>query len=428
MAHDDQSAARTDAGVCPLSQINEFDPDLLQDPYPYFARLRAEAPVYRSPLTGIVSVSTYELIMEVNRQPLVFSNDFSQALRSGSATASDPDELAILAEGWPVANTMLTADPPAHTRYRKLAGQAFTYKRTERMGAYVAQVTNDLIDTFIDRGACEFKSAFANHLPMTVIADSLGVPRSDMDLFHRWSDAFVVQLGGVSDKPARLDAARKIVEFQRYFVDKIEEKRAQPTDDIISDLVHADLAAEGDPRKMDYSELLSILQQLLVAGNETTAHSLTAGLYYLISNPDQMAAVLADPGLIPGFVEETLRFLTPTNNMWRVATRDAEIGGVPVKAGEMILVRYGSGNRDEAHFPQADRFDVTRENARSHLAFGAGIHTCIGASLARKEMAIAFPIILERLKNLRFQDGRNSFRYSPNILLRGVLELHLAFG
>jgi cytochrome P450 len=357
----------------------------------------------------------------------VFSNDFSTALRSGSTGGVDPDEAAIAAKGWAVTNTMLTADPPAHTRYRKLSAKAFAYKRVEGMAAYVAQTTNDLIDTFIADGACEFKSAFANHLPMTVIADSLGVPREDMDRFHRWSDAFIVQLGGVSDKAARLGAAAKIVEFQHYFVERIEEKRARATDDVLSDLVHADLAAEGDPRKMDYSELLSILQQLLVAGNETTAHSLTAGLYYLISNPDQMARVLADPELIPSFIEETLRFLSPSNNMWRVAVRDAEIGGFPIKAGEMILVRYGSANRDEAKFPNADSFDVARENAREHLAFGAGIHTCIGAPLARKEMQIAFPILLERLKNLRFQAGRNTFRYSPNVLLRGVLELHVEF-
>lgn len=427
MAHDDATPARPDAATCPLHQINAFDPEILQDPYPYFARLRDEAPVYRDPNTGIVSVSTYDLIMEVNRQPLVFSNDFSTQLRSGSTSAVDADEMAILQSGFVVANTMLTADPPAHTRYRKLAMKAFTYKRVEGMGGYVAQVTNDLIDRFIDDGQCEFKSAFANHLPMTVIADALGAPRADMDRFHQWSEAFVAQLGGVSDKAARLDAAHRIVEFQRYFVEKIEEKRAHPTEDIISDLVQADLSEEGDPRKMDYSELLSILQQLLVAGNETTAHSLTAGLYYLISNPDQLARVKADPDLIPGLVEETLRFLTPTNNMWRVATRDAEIGGVAIKAGEMILVRYGSANRDPRHFADPDRFDVTRDNAKSHLAFGAGIHTCIGAQLARKEMITAFPILLDRLPNIRFQDGRNSFRYSPNILLRGVLELHIAF-
>jgi cytochrome P450 len=416
-----------DMAKCPLHEINAFDPAILQDPYPYFARLRSEAPVYRDPNTGIVSVSTFELITKVNTQPKTFSNNFSEQLRSGSTTQIDPDELAILKEGIIVKNTMLTADPPEHTRYRKLGMKAFTYKRVEGMGEYVAQVTNALIDGFAKDGHCEFKSAFAAHLPMTVIADALGVPRADMDRFHQWSEAFVAQLGGIADKAARIDAARKIVEFQNYFIEKIEEKRAKPTEDIISDLVHADLAEEGDPRKMDYSELLSILQQLLVAGNETTAHTLTAGLYYLIGNPDQMAKLKADPSLVPNFVEETLRYLTPTNNMWRVATQDAEIGGVPIKKNDLILLRYGSGNRDDAHFPHADTFDVSRENAKTHLAFGAGIHTCIGSQLARKEMTVAFPILLDRLKNLKLAAGKNSFRYSPNILLRGVLELHIAF-
>ncbi len=415
-----------DPARCPLHQINAFDPAILQDPYPYFARLRAEAPVWRDPNTNIVSVSTYARIMEVNTQPAVYSNDFSTALRSGSTAAVDPDEGAIMAKGYPVTNTLLTADPPAHTRYRKLVSKAFTFKRVEGMADYIAKVTNELIDTIADKGACEFKSEFANHLPMTVIADALGVPRSDMETFHLWSDAFVAQLGGISDKPARLDAAQKVVDFQRYFVAKIEEKRANPTDDIISDLVQANLAEEGDSRHMDYSELLSIMQQLLVAGNETTAHSLTAGLFYLISNPDQYAKLMADPSLVSGFVEETLRMLSPTNNMWRVATRDAELAGIPVRKGDMILLRYGSGNRDGSHFPDADSFDIARDNARTHLAFGAGIHTCIAAPLARKEMNVAFPILLRRLKNLRLQDG-TTIRYSPNILLRGVLELHVAY-
>ena len=134
-----------------------------------------------------------------------------------------------------------------------------------------------------------------------------------------------------------------------------------------------------------------------------------------------------DPGLIDGLVEETLRYLTPSNNMWRVATCDTEIAGVPIRKNDIILVRYGSANRDAAHFADPDKFDVRRENARSHLAFGAGIHTCIGAPLARKEMQVAFPILLERLKNPRFAKGLNSFRYAPNILLRGVQELHIEF-
>ena len=426
-ADDAASRPKLDIARCPLAEINAFDPEILNDPYLFYSRLREESPVFRDPKTGILSVATFALIMEVNRQPLVFSNRFSEALRAGAVSGMDSEEAAILAGGIPPVDTMLTADPPEHTRYRKLAMKAFSHKRVEQLGDYVTKITHDLIDEFIDEGRCEFKTAFANHLPMTMIADALGVPRADMGRFRRWSDAFVVQLGGVSDRDTRIEAARRIVEYQRYFLERIEEKRAHPTEDVISDLVHATLAEEGDPRGLNHQELLSIIQQLLVAGNETTAHSLTAGLYYLTADPALRARVMADPALIPSFVEETLRLLSPTNNMWRVVTRDAEIGGFPVRKGEVMLLRYGSGNRDAHQFADPDRFDPDRADARNHLAFGAGIHTCIGAQLARKEMVTAFPIILARLKNPRFATGRNAFRYDPNILLRGVLELHVEF-
>ena len=210
MAHDDTATApKLDLARCPLADVGLFDPDVLQDPHVYYERLRREAPVFRDPKTGIVSVATYDLIMEVNRQPMVFSNNFGGLMR-GSGGQMDAEEAQVLSEGIQVANTMLTADPPVHTRFRKLAMKAFTHKRVEEMGAYVAKVANELIDGFIAEGRCEFKAAFANQLPMIVIADSLGAPRSDMDLFHRWSDAFVVQLGGVSDREARLEASRRI--------------------------------------------------------------------------------------------------------------------------------------------------------------------------------------------------------------------------
>ncbi len=431
MAHDDTSGMASplssiELATCPLEAINLFDPEVLREPYAYYRRLRDEAPVFRDPKTGIVSVASFDLIMEVNRQPLEFSNDFSAALRAGSVGGMDAEEAAILSQGVPVANTMLTADPPDHTRYRKLGMKAFTHKRVEGMAAYVANVTDELIDRFIESGACEFKSAFANHLPMIVIADALGAPREDMARFHRWSDAFVVQLGGVSDRETRLEAARRIVEFQTYFIERIEEKRARPTEDVISDLVHATLAEEGDPRPMNHSELISIIQQLLVAGNETTAHTLTAAMHHLTADPALRDRLIGDPDLIPGFVEETLRLLSPTNNMWRVVTRDAEIGGTAVKAGEILLLRYGSGNRDARRFADPDTLDPARPNVRDHLAFGAGIHTCIGAQLARKEMVTALGILLRRIRKPRFAPG-NTFRYAPNILLRGVQDLHLEF-
>jgi len=173
--------------------------------------------------------------------------------------------------------------------------------------------------------------------------------------------------------------------------------------------------------------LLSILQQLLVAGNETTAHTLTAGLYFLLTNPEEMEKLQNDPNLIDNFVEETLRFLSPTNNMWRVATQDTEIGGVSVKKNDLLLIRFGSGNRDAEKFDDADAFDLTRENAKEHLAFGAGIHTCIGAQLARKELQVAFSILLECLKSITISPSQGDLVYLPSVLLRGVLELNIEY-
>ncbi len=417
---------RPDPLTAPIEAVDTFDATFLQDPYPFYARTRAEAPVYRDPKSGVIMVATYDLVREVNTKPRIFSNKFGERLRAGGINAPDPEEIAIMSEGLAVVDTMLTADPPEHTRYRKLAMKAFTYKRVLKMTEYVGDLVHDLIDA-MPEGGCEFKSGFAAKLPMYVISDALGVPRDKFATFEGWSNAFIAQLSGVADKPTRLWAARQIVDFQKYFIGVIEEKRANPGDDVISDLVHADLAEEGDARKMEYPELLSILQQLLVAGNETTAHTITAGIKFLLANPDQYEMARSDPGHTANLVEESLRYLSPTNNMWRVATEDAEIGGLPVKAGDLILLRYGSANRDAAKFDDPDQFDITRENAGDHLAFGAGIHTCLGAQLARKEMATAFPILLDRLDNLRLDESKGDLIYLPSILMRGVVNLNVLY-
>lgn len=416
-----------DVANVPLAEINAFDPQLLQDPYPYFERLRGEAPVFRDPKTNIVYISTYELVQKAARDYKRFTNAFGEALRGGGAPLEEEVE-AILAKGYPPVETMLSADPPIHTRYKSLVTKAFNAKRVSQMGAYVETVVNDLIDGFIADGTCEFKKQFADELPMRVIADQIGVPRADMGLFRKWSNAFIGNLGGLASLEEKKANAQMIVDFQHYMAAKAEEKRANPTEDVLSDLVQVDLAEEGDPRKLEMPEILNILQQILVAGNETTAHSLTAGVNYMLTYPDQFALLKEDmQGRVAGLVEETLRFLTPVNNMWRVAGDDFDFEGVAIKKGDMVLMRYGSANRDDAKFEDPDTFNILRKNASAHFAFGHGIHTCLGMMLARKEMQVAFPIVFDRLKNLRFSQGKNTFQYNPNILLRGVLQLHLDF-
>lgn len=418
-----------DIRTCPLGEVDTFDPEFLQDPHPYYRRLREEAPVFRDPKNGIIYVSTYEMVMEALSRPKLFSNRFGAQLRAGAVGGEVSEaEAAIMAQGWQPADTMLTADPPEHTRYKKLAGRAFTWRKVMAMNQYVETIVHELIDAFVGDGRCEFKSQFANLLPMYVICDALGFPREDRDSFQRWSTAFTLQLSGMADRDGRIWCAQQILEAQRYFLDICAQRREAPREDICTDLVRERLETpDGGERPLSPEELISIIQQILVAGNETTSHTLTTGIYYLLTNPEQHAKLTADPALIENFVEECLRLLTPTNNMWRVATEDTELGGVEIRRNDLLLIRFGSANRDDAKFPDADRFDIERGNAKEQLAFGAGVHLCLGQQLARKEMQKAFPIVLDRLRNLRLVDDPSTFRHVPSILLRGVEKLEVAF-
>ena len=411
-----------------LNKINIFDPELMACPHAFFKKLRDEAPVYRDPNTGIFQVSKHELICEAARNAKVFSNDFGALQRDGGSDTYPQEAADIMEkEGYPAVNTMLTADPPRHAKYRSLVDKAFSPKRVSDMGPAIEEKTNLIIDQFIEDGKCEVASQLAQPLPIRVIAEALGASTDDYEFFRISSEAFTDQLSGTSTPEEHIEIAKKLVKFQQYFAERLNEKTKSPSDDILSDLATLEFEDENNVlRKMETPEQLSIIQQLLVAGNATTAHSITEAIKLLIENPDQMELVINDHSLIPNMIEEALRLLTPTNNMWRIATEDTELGGVAIPAGSALLLRYGSGNRDEDLFENPDKFDVTRKNARRHVAFGQGIHVCLGMNLSRKEMYTAFPIILDRLKNMRFADD-NKFSYSPNILLRGLDSLNIEF-
>jgi cytochrome P450 len=400
-----------------------MNPEVLACPHQFNERLRQEAPVYQCPHTGITFVSDYGTITRIAKDHETFSNRFSTAMPTGESRA-DPRIREIQQQGYPPVDTMLTQDPPVHRRYRGMVNQAFTARRVATLEPSIEKLCHELIDGFLEAGRCEFVVDFAERVPLTVIADQLGVPLSDYELFKSWSDAFVAQLSQMASVEENVRAAQLILDYQNYFAKKIEERRERPEDDIISDIVHASFE---DERPLDVPEMLSIIQQLLVAGNETTTHSIAEGVLLLIQNPNQHALLKNDPSLIPNFVEEVLRLATPTANMWRVATKDTDINGVPVKAGSMIQIRFASANRDEAVFNAPQAFDVTRENARSHIAFGHGVHMCIGANLARKEMDTAFRVLLERLDNFALDCDESELFYPPNVLLRGLARLPIRF-
>lgn len=400
---------------------NPMSAETLANPFEVYQQLLASQPVFEVPGAGITLVLSYALVAEATGRIDDFSNDFS-AILSG-IRSTDPDVTAILDKGWPQTDTLLTADPPVHTRFRKLVNLAFSMKRVDALTDHVREIVTALIDQFETRGECEFVHEFAMPLPVQLISEQIGIDRTDFATVKRWSDAFADRLGGMISKDRELECARDVVEFQHAMKAKIDERRASPRDDLLSDLVNAQVDGE---RGLDDAELLSILQQLMVAGNETTTSTLAGGLVQLIRNPDQLARLQADPSLMPNAVEEMLRTESPTAGLWRVVRRDTELGGVPLKAGTMLMLRFAAANRDPARFENPDAFDVERKNARSHLAFGRGIHMCVGNMLSRKEVAVAFEELVRRLDGFEIVDEA-ALIYPPNMLLRGLSALPIRF-
>jgi cytochrome P450 len=382
-----------------LSDYNFFDPDLLVCPYEFYKLAREQAPILELPSsqanTQLFLVTRYDLVVEVLKNPRVFSSNFSDLL----AGKAEPDEQlkAIADRGYPQMNTLLTADPPEHERFRSLVNKAFTSSRIDKMQDSIRQSADEAIDRFIDRGECEFISEFAVPLPISIIAAQLGVPQKDLSQFKRWSDAFIARLGHMLSIEQEIQCAEEVVAFQHYFRDVMESRRQQP---------------------------LSIIQQILVAGNETVTSALASGMLLLMQNPQQMKMLQADLSQLDRFVEEVLRMETPTAGMWRVVTQDTTLGNVNLKAGSLVMIRFDAANRDPAKFQRGEQFDVCRHNVESHLSFGHGIHFCLGAMLARKEMQIAFQQLLSRVENIRLT---KDCEYVPNVLMRRLKHLDIAF-
>ena len=405
-------------------QGNVFAPETLIDPFDHY-RAMHEAGVAIELLEGMNTyvVYSYDLCSEATTKPEIFSNDFTALM----GREADEDIQAILAEGWPDLPTLLTADHPVHTRNRKLVNLAFSAPRVNAIEADMRTKSIELIEAFADRGECEFVEEFGVPLPVAMIAGQIGLD-DDPKRVKRWSDAAVDRFSQMVDHERKLECARSLVEFQHYMKGLIDDRRANGGNDLLTDLVEA--RVEGETPLSD-PEIMSLMQQFMVAGNETTTSTLAGGLLQLIRNPDQMAKAKAaaggrDPKVIGNLVEEALRYETPTAGMWRIVKQDTELGGMAIPAGSVVQLRYAAANRDPSRFADPDKFDIERTNARTHLSFGKGPHMCVGNMLSRKEMLVAFDELLERLDNFAVKD-ESEIRILPNILLRGVTHLPITF-
>ncbi len=415
-----------------LGSVFGLEPEALRCPYPHFDRARAERPVVFVPDIECWLVTRYADIVQVARDPHTFSSLVPtgpvlarQQLEGVMALLTDEPELGARARPSAGTRVLINANPPEHGRQRRLVNRAFTPPKVKVLEPRIREVAHELVDAFVAEGEAEIVSGYAVPLPLTIIAECLGVADDDLPKFKRWSDDLTGLIGNHSmsrEQTRSLLLSQR--EFFLYFGERVAERRAEPRQDLISDLVEAEI----DEVPLTDDEILGMLSQFLVAGNETTTKLIASAVRILLEQPDRAASLRQDPSGIPAFVEEVLRLEPPVQGLYRTATTDTEVGGVPIKAGEHLLLMYAAGNRDAERFAAPDCVDPDRPGLMSHLSFGHGEHFCVGSALARAEGRIAIEVLLERLADLRPAGGVDLARleYEPSYVLHGIKELRVA--
>ncbi|MDH3643071.1 MAG: cytochrome P450 [Gammaproteobacteria bacterium] len=404
-----------------LEQQSLANPEVLENPDAYHHALH-EQPIFLDEQLGFYICSTYKLMREIMRNTSVFSSVESQ--RVDAMRPPPPEVIALRAEMQPGVNTLVTNDPPSHTRVRAMVNEPFRPRNIEKLIGQIQAIVNESIDSFIDDGAFEAVSQLAIPVPIKVIADMLGVERNMAPKIKAWSDASVEPLGMMISDERLIECTRLVKEFQDFMAGELEARRDDPRDDLLTELVQA---RDPDGNAFSMAEMLSLTSQFLVAGNETTTNGIAAGVELLVNNPDQQEILRREPSRVRVFINEVLRLEAPVQGLFRVVTADTELNGVKIPKGSRIMLRFAAANRDASKFHDPDALDVTRHNAGSNVAFGAGIHHCIGANLAREEMVQTFDLLLKRTANLAFAEGRNDFTHHPSMILRGLKHLHLTF-
>jgi len=417
----------------------EYDPshpDVIRDPYPFYEFLRKRSPVYRVPSTGFYAVARYADVMRVLKDPGRFSSHGMRLMMMSAMTGGvqnmvlDLEEIRVEREKvaeqldfdpgmFLSAQTVISSDPPQHGRLRSIVNRGFTPRRIAALEPRIRAIARELLDAVLtgESGTIDLVGDYSVPLPVRVIAELLGVEPEKREDFKRWSDTIVSGVSGSAATPQAMISTFR--EFTAYFNEVSNRRRAEPADDLISTLVQAE---DGDT--LTPVEVVMFAVLLLVAGNETTTNLIGNGLLALLAHPEQFEAVRDDTALIPAFVEEALRYDSPVQSLFRQASDDVEVAGTKIPKGSIVLPLFGSANRDDERFSEADRFDV-RRNPQGHVAFGFGIHFCLGASLARLEAKVAFEELFERTMNLERLEIENS--YIDSFLLRGPRSLPLRF-
>jgi len=411
-----------------LSKFSLADKETASCPFDYYEAMRSQDPVHFDEKAGCYIVSRYADITEALGQPMIYSSALGFEKQQRSEHAAEIDDF-YKSQGVPAMKSVVVADPPYHTRIRSLMDKAFTAHRVASMEAYITKVAAELIEPLRKTGKMEFMGDFAIPFPIYIIADQLGVPRSEFKTFRRWSDATVEPLGRMLSRERSLWCAEQMVEMWHYVQKTTEDRRANPADDMITDLVEARIDDPENPTLTE-EELFHVVRAFIVAGNETTTTAISNAMLLLARDPslaDKMVGEIDDDRSFSRFAEEVLRLESPVQGLPRIATQDTKLGGVNIPEGALVILGYGSANRDDAKFECPERFDHTRRNVGQHLAFGGGIHRCIGAMLARMEIKVATREILRHLTDIRLDIPEDEIRYAPSMLVRALTRLPLSF-
>ncbi len=398
-----------------VDPLNPLTTEFLQDPFPTYRRFREESPVFWSEKNKYWIVTRYKDVHEILRD-LSYEKQLHKWSQVNPLLKLLPPVSNLMKSR---ANWMLNQDPPDHTRLRGLVNRAFTPKMVNEMRSHIEDIANHYIDELMDKPEFDLVSNFAFPIPVTVIAEMLGVPKEDREKFKKWSNTLIDTLEPTPNIEHLTKANGANSELTEYFRVIANARRKEPKNDLISALV----AAEEEGDRLSEDELLANCILILVAGHETTVNLISSAVRLLLQHPEQLALLKSKPELISGAIGEVLRYESPVQVVRRLAGDDMQLEGTRIKKGDMMVLLIGSANRDPEQWPDPDRFDITRDT-KKHMAYGYGIHHCLGSSLADAEAQIAITALFKRLPDLRLVDRHIEIRHP--FALRGPKALTVA--
>ena len=403
--------------------ISFMDPKVQLCPFPAYQAVRRAGPVFVDPATGWFVITDYELVRTLTADTQNLSSFTGILMCKQKSEIQEKIDRVYSEEGYTPIPLLVVADPPEHKFHRSFVERAFTAARVKKLEAYLEGVVDDMIDKFIGKPEVEFRAEFAGIIPQTVIADLLGMERSDLPKLKFWTESVIANQDQSNSEERQLELAHNICELHRYAVAKVEQYRQHPAECLLSDFANTQV----DGRHLTNQEVAALCEQVMAGGNDSSANAIANALVRLIEQPELQNRLRDNPDLISKFVEESLRLDAPVQGLFREPKHDMEIAGVKIPKGSVVVLKWGAANRDPAQFPDPEAVDLQRPNAIRHMTFGNGAHVCVGNQLARGEIRIALAKLLQRMRHIRYARGADSVLRDPHFFAWGPRAVYIAF-